>query len=179
MTEPPNAMDQAELLKLIAESHDQMERLLASMDERQLTQPGVYDNLSVKDILAHLSAWERLADDWIGAGLCGERPVVYTPGFEVNDPDDEAIMHLLNDHIYQENRDRPLAEVLTQFRATHFHTLELVQALSEIDLNDPNRFDWCNSRPLWTLIAVNTYEHYEEHIVLIQAWLDGAPGYAA
>jgi hypothetical protein len=88
MTEPPNAMDQAELLKLIAESHDQMERLLASMDERQLTQPGVYDNLSVKDILAHLSAWERLADDWIGTGLCGERPVVYTPGFEVNDPDD-------------------------------------------------------------------------------------------
>jgi hypothetical protein len=173
MTELPDAMDQAELLKLITESYDQMERLVASVDERQLTQPGVYDNLSAKDILAHLSAWERMAADWIGAALCGERPVYYTPGFEVSDPDDEAVMHLLNDHIYRENRDRPLEEVLTQFRAAHLYTLELVRALSEDDLNDPNRFGWCNSRPLWTLIAVNTYEHYEEHIVLIQAWLEG------
>lgn len=172
MTEVPDAMDQAELLKLIAESFEQMERLVASIDESQLTQPGVYDNLSVKDILAHLSAWERMAADWIGAALCGERPVFYAPGFEVSHPDDEVVMHRLNDHIYQENRDRPLDEVLTQFRATHLHTLELVQALSEVDLTDPHRFEWCNSRPLWTLIAVNSYEHYEEHIVLIQAWLE-------
>jgi hypothetical protein len=175
MPEPPDAMDQAELLKLIVESYEHMERLIDSMDEAQLIQPGVYDNLSTKDILAHLSAWERMAADWIGAALCGEKPVLYAPGFEVSDPDDEAVMHRLNDHIYQENHDRPLAEVLTQFRATHLHTLVLVQALSEVDLNDPHRFEWCNSRPLWTLIAVNTYEHYEEHILLIQTWLDGRP----
>jgi hypothetical protein len=45
----------------------------------------------------------------------------------------------------------------------------------EEDLIDPQRFTWAKGVPLWRYVAGDTYEHYLEHITLIQEWLSG-PG---
>lgn len=177
MNAPQIKMDKAALLEAMNQGFDELEALLATIDQEQMIRPSVYDDLSVKDILAHISAWERLLIGWIETSLCGDvAPVIYAPGFEVGDGDRWQTIHRLNQHIYEEHKDRPLDLVLIDLRVMHVHMVELVSALPEGDLMEPGRFDWRGGEPLWPSIAANSYEHYREHIELIQTWLEQEKG---
>jgi hypothetical protein len=80
-------------------------------------------------------------------------------------------MDALNAQFYQENKSRPLNEVLTDFHTSYQHIMNFVQAMPEEDLISPNRFAWSKGEPLWQAIAGDTYEHYREHKAQIQEWL--------
>lgn len=167
-------MNKDQLLAQMAAGYEELDGLLAALDEEHMTRPGVYDGMSIKDIVAHLASWARLAIEWIGASLCGDRPVPFAPGFEADDENFDVVVDRLNVHLYEQNRERPLKEVLTDFRAAHVHMAQLVQAMAERDLADPQRFDWSWGLPAWRIIAANNYEHYQEHMQLIRGWLDAA-----
>jgi len=78
-----------------------------------------------------------------------------------------------NEVFYQQNKDRPLAEVVADFRLSYQRILAAVQSISEEALNAP--FPWRNdSNAAWGSIAGNTYEHYEEHGTIIRRWLGQA-----
>ena len=64
----------AELLAAIQEERAHLERLLSPLSEEQLCQPVLGGQRSVKDILAHLTAWEQRCISWVEAGLRGETP---------------------------------------------------------------------------------------------------------
>jgi hypothetical protein len=71
-----------------------------------------------------------------------------------------------NAAIYTLNKDRPLPEVLKEVRVMIVELLDLLELVSEDDLHEASHFsgmpaDW---KP-WSVIAGNTYEHYEEHMV--------------
>jgi len=77
-----------------------------------------------------------------------------------------------NEITYQQNKDRPLHDIVNQERQAYTALLEAVQMLSDEDLNDPHRFkhmpqEW---RP-WQLIAGNSFKHYEDHMPSIRQWL--------
>jgi hypothetical protein len=172
MADRPEAMAKEQLAQRMADAYNGMERLLATLDAAQMTRPEVYEGLSVKDVLAHMAAWLRMSAEWIETSLRGEAPVVYAPGFLAEGKNWEAVMHRLNAHIYRQNKDRRLDDVLAEFRAAHTHMMELVRATPERDLIEAGRFDWFSGRPIWILMAENSYEHYQEHQELIEAWLD-------
>ncbi len=173
-------MDKAMILSKIQSKHADMQSLLASLDERQMTQQGVYGELSVKDVLAHIVAWERMMLVWLATSLHGEKPVRFAPGYTFEESDTEEtvteVMDKLNDRIYRENKDRPLSEVMADFRAAHQEVVKAIQGVTESDLTDQNRFPWRNGQPFWPSVAGNTYGHYAEHIDLIRAWLDKGEG---
>ncbi len=176
-------MDKATVLSEIGGKHDEMEALLASLDERQMTQRGVYEELSVKDVLVHIVAWERMMLGWLAAIQRGESPVRYAPGFIFNeqgpdeDPEAEAVMNRLNDHVFQENKNRPLADVMADFQATHEDVVKAVSQASDADLFDEKHSTWRRKWAFYETVAGNTYGHYQEHIDLIRAWLnDGKHG---
>ena len=77
----------------------------------------------------------------------------------------------LNEQFYQQNKSRPLPEVLADSRSTYLQIVETVQTMSDADLADPHRFTWMGGNPLWHLVAGDTYEHYQEHIGPMQQWL--------
>jgi hypothetical protein len=170
--QPPQ--DKAQLLAEIRQAHIRLEELLARLGREQMTQPGVYGQLSIKDVLAHLTAWELLMLDWLSAGWRGETPVVFAPGYtpSAGNADLDQVIDRLNERIYVENRDQPLDEVLARFRAAHAQTVDVLEQASDSDLFDPNGFPWRNGRPFWIAVMGNTYDHYREHTELIQAWLD-------
>lgn len=78
-------------------------------------------------------------------------------------------MDELNEQLFQENKHRPLAEVLAAFRSSYQHLLADVQAMTDEELNKP--ISWLNDRPIWLWVAGNTYDHYEEHGGFIRNWL--------
>ena len=159
-----------QVLAAIRDEHTQMEELLAGLAESELTAPLLDAGWSVKDSLAHLVAWEKLMLGWVESSMRGVQPVVYTPEFVA--PDDKAQEEAgprLNDHIFQENRERALDDVLADFRRTHEEVVKEIELLSEDDIFGPDRFPWRKGKPLLTTIAGNTYGHYEEHIGWIRA----------
>jgi hypothetical protein len=169
-------VDKAELLERIAGGHAALDRLLASMDEERMLRPGVYGELSVKDVLAHLAAWEGMEAGWLRASLNGERVVRFAPGFVLGEGDDDATVDAtidaLNERIFNDNRGKTLSQVLADLRVAQGQLAETVGGMSEEDINDPRRFDWRHGEPVWPSIVGNSFGHYKEHIELIQKWLD-------
>src|SRR5437762_3137691 len=90
-------MDKATLLAEINDKHADMGALLASLDERQMTQQGVYGELSVKDVLAHIVAWERMMLGWLASSQQGVKPIRFAPRYTFEESDsEEAVIEVMD-----------------------------------------------------------------------------------
>jgi len=155
-------MDKATLLDKISSGYAALETLLTPLDEAQMTTRSAGEEWSIKDILAHLTAWHYRLLGWVNAILRNEEPAL-GDAVETNEQLDR-----LNARFYEENKTRPLSEVLSDLRSSHLQVIESVQAMADEDLTDPQRFAWMDGNPFLNLVAGNTYEHYLEHIGSIQ-----------
>jgi hypothetical protein len=154
--------DKAQLLDEMNKSYAALEALLATLSEEQMTTPGVNSKGSVKDNLAHLVVWQQHEL----ARQCALREGVEPPDEWAGLSVDES-----NERIYEENKARPLAEVLAELRAGHQQLIETVEAISNEELNRP--ISWLNGYAPWQYIAGNSSEHYQEHTQIIRDWLEG------
>ncbi len=143
-----------------------LEAVLTPLNEDQVTTAGVNGDWSIKDILAHIATWQQILLERLQAANRGEEPAL-PPDLDVT----EEEIDRLNAQFYEENKARPLAGVLTDFRTSYQHIAKIVQAISDEELTDPHRFAWMGGEPLWRLIPGDTYAHYPEHIESIQEWL--------
>jgi hypothetical protein len=150
-------MTKAELLAAIRRDHTKLQELIAPLSESQMIAPMLDAGWSVKDVLAHISAWEDRCAEWLEAVARGETPE--RP--EVKDVDGT------NGRDYAAARARSLEDVAAASRGTNAAMLRSVEALSEADLADEKRFGW----PTWKMARSNSDEHYREHIEQIEAWL--------
>ena len=93
-----------------------------------MTATGVNGDWSIKDVLVHLTAWQqRLLAELQKAGRGDKADMC---GVDINGEE----MDRLNEQFYQENKNRPLNEVLNDFYSTHTSMLAAVQAMSSEDL---------------------------------------------
>jgi hypothetical protein len=161
-----DTMTKIRILELIRSERDALEQILAGLSEEQMTQPEVENDWSVKDILAHITDWEKRMVQWVEQSLRDEVPQRPAPGLTWDDLDG------LNEQIYLLNKDRALDQVLTDFHSSYLQSLRTVEALTEEDLIDPQRFAWRAGQPLWIMVAGNTWEHYKEHAEAIKNWLE-------
>jgi len=165
MGEENEQLSKEEILNRIVHERKLLENVLEELETSQMSLPGVEGEWSVKDILAHLNTWVWRMVGWAKEAQDGETPMMPARGMTWDDLD------LLNDQTYQANRDRPLNEVLAEFHLAHEEALRLVNSISEEDLTDPQRFPWRNGRPLWNMVAANTWWHDREHREAIERWL--------
>lgn len=156
----------ATLLDNMQEGYNGFEVLLASLSEKQMLVPEVNGPWSVKDNIAHLTAWQNYQCDQLEALLTGKEPPAFMPGFTTEDE--------INEQLYQQNKKRPLTEVLAAFRASYKRIYDTVQAMSEEALNAPLP-GRDNDTPAWPYVAGNTYGHYQEHGDIIRDWLRSLP----
>jgi uncharacterized protein (TIGR03083 family) len=154
-----------QLIEQIETDRQKLEKTVAALDETQMTQPGVCGEWSIKDILAHLVEWEQMLLGWYRAGLRGEVPK--TPAPDLN----WGQLSILNQRIYEKHRDRPLTEILADFRASYQETLETVGVMAEEDLFKHGRYAWLRTSALVSYIAPCTCSHYRWANTLIRKWL--------
>lgn len=157
-------VDKARILDEMRTNYAVLEGILTPLGETQMTTEGVMGEWSIKDILAHIASWQHRLLAWLNAAIRREGPAI-------SGPDNVEEMDALNAQFYQENKSRSLDEVLTDFRTTYLQIIDVVQAMHEEDLTNPDRFVWAEGRPLWRLVAGDTYEHYQEHIGQVKEWL--------
>lgn len=150
----------AQFLENLRTGRSQWDALLAEVGEERMTQPGVAGEWSVKDIIAHVTWYEREM-----VGVLEAHALVGSDLWDL--PTDQR-----NIPIYEENRERPLTDVLAEAQRVYRQLLELVESLAEEDLTDPGRFEGMPTEwQPWDIIAGNSYEHYRQHIPDIRAWL--------
>lgn len=154
------------LLETMQTGHQHFKALIAALPPDQLLCPGVTGVWSVKDILAHIIVHEQCMVDWVTKTLRGMQVDGPQP-YSMPEPE----LTVLNEQIYQQNRGRRLAEVLSDLDAAYLQALAMVEAAPERDLLDVHRFSLRDGEPLWEAIAANTFWHYEEHSRDIRAWL--------
>lgn len=158
-------LDKTAIIDKIEKEYQALEDLLAPLDGWQLTTPGTTDVGSVKDMLAHLAAWQKHLLAILQAACQGKEP-----GIPIRHLTCEEIERL-NQGFYAAARARPLREVWAAFRATYTQVQQAIESLSEEAITDPERFAWLDGSSLRRLIADSTYEHYHEHGLGIRAWL--------
>jgi hypothetical protein len=155
--------------QLLAEMQSEQAAWLALLDEigeENMTQPEVAGGWSIKDIVAHLTGWRRRTVLRFRAAL--DPTVDMTPDYPAElDEDDEV--DEINAWIYKANRDRPLADVLNDSREVFQQLVAEVSALSDQQLNDPQRFPWLEGERLTGAFIFGHF--HEEHEPDMRAWL--------
>lgn len=153
-------MDKTTFINTLKERRAQWEALLAQVDKEWMLQPGAADKWSVKDIIAHI-AW-------------GEQEIV--PVMQMHVMAGSELWNLSQDErnevVYQQNRDRPLHEIMTEEQGAYAQCLQAAQELSEEDLNDPLRFK--NMPEVWVpwqIFAGCSFKHYQDHMPSMREWL--------
>ena len=151
-------MTTTHLLGMIRTARAEWEALLAEIPPAWLTEPGVDGEWAVKDIIAHIAWSERES-----LGVAQARALVGSDLWQRSEDERNAA-------VFEQNRGRPLDEVLVESHAVFQQYLEAVESLSEEELNDPDRFQGLPSewRPWRVLYAPN---HYAVHARSIRAWL--------
>lgn len=143
-----------QLLKDILTERRRLEKNLSVLSAEDMIQPGVTGTWSVKDILAHLVAWERLFLDWYSTGVQGCMPDVTPVGMG------QKTMDALNRQIYEKNQGRSLDDILTEFHTSFQEIVTTIEAIPEEDLFIHGRFSWTDKLTLADYIAGNTCNHY-------------------
>lgn len=153
-------MKQAELLTAVQQSRAALETALAGLTPEQLTTPGVIENWTIKDVLAHLTAWEVAMVTNLGKAQRGQTPKV--PQWT------DATRRQQNEQWWQEYQTRPLERVLADWQGVRKQTLRLLEATKEAELAAPLK--WWQKHPLWAYIHSNTAEHEAKHTQAILTW---------
>lgn len=159
-------MTKIKLLEKIRSSRQELEDCLDQIPRESMTIPGAENDWSVKDILAHITAWEGNMRLWIQQLTEGETPDRPAPGQPWKDLDQ------INKDIFERNRNKSLDVVQAEFERSYRDTITLVASTSEKDLVDIGRFEWTGSAPAWYLVGGNTFWHYEEHLPSLKNWID-------
>ena len=150
----PEPQTRTELLAAIDQEWSALAALLEPLTPQEIVAPGIMDDWSVKDLLAHLAAWEQLLLGWVRAGLRGEAPELPAPGYTWEQEPE------LNQAIYEKYRDLSLDEVLAFSHASHQETLGVVLGMSEAELFTPGVYAWTKQNTLCAYVDPCTASHY-------------------
>lgn len=159
-----------ELLDEVSDGYTVFETFLSELSPRHMLVSNVNGAWSIKDTIAHLTAWQERLLEWLQAASQNRLPA--------NGPHvlDDATLDQINEQFYQEGKALPLDVVLQRFRTSSIQIIAAVERLSDEELTNPQRFAWLEGRPLWEVVENNTYGHYQEHMPPLRAWLEKVSG---
>ncbi len=155
-------MDKTQFLSAVRADWARWQAVLDEVGEARMTQPGAAGEWSVKDIVAHLTWFEREM-----VGVIRQRWLAGSDLWNVGQDERNAV-------IFEQNRERALDDVLGEAERVHQELVDGLEELPEEHYGNPARFrdmpaDWLP----WQVFAGNTYEHYQHHAADVRAWLDG------
>ena len=157
------------ILAALREEFDQWEEVLARLSEVQITAARDAPELSIKDEVAHLWAWQQRSIARMEAALHNREPEL-PQWLPTVDPEAYDNTDQINAWIYATYRDQPWSEVHHLWRAGFLRLLALGEAISEPVLLDSSRFAWLQGHAL-AFVLVATYDHHQEHLEKLLARL--------
>jgi hypothetical protein len=157
--------DQVRLIAALIEEFNRWEEFLAGLSEEQITSPLPSSNLSIKDVIAHLRAWQQVSIARLEAALFNNEPE-FPAWLAGNPPELEENLNQYNEWIYQANREQPWSGIYQVWKEGFLRFLELAATIPENDLLEVGRYAWLKEYPL-SAVLLGSYEHHHEHLELL------------
>ena len=154
--------EKTQLLNMLKDEFSRWEELLARLSEEQITAPLPSSDLSIKDGIAHLRAWQQVSIARLDAALQNKDPEF--PGWLAGQhPESDENRDEYNERIYQAYRGHSWSSVHSAWKEGFLRFLELAQAIPEADLLATGRYAWLKEYPL-SAVLLGSYGHHEEHL---------------
>ena len=154
-------MNKQELIQRIETDWARLQASLDGLSEEQLHTPGVVGEWTIKDVLAHIAAWQTRLIAAMFKAEKGLIPDTTSGGLTVDK---------LNAQWYREMKDRSFDQVWEDLDASYHQILARLENWSEKDLFEPKHFKWMKGAPFERYLAGDSFEHYVEHAAQIEAW---------
>lgn len=158
------------ILRTLREEFDQWEALLAGLSEEQIRASLAPWRQSVKDVVAHLYAWQQISNARLEAA-CANRVPAFPDWVGETDPDAEEELDGLNARIYSQFKKATWEEVYPAWREGFLELILLAEALPEVDLLDSKKYPWLRGYTIYDVLASSYRHHHEEHLEPLLAWL--------
>ena len=160
-------MNKSELLSGLREEYRQWEALLDQIGSEQMNQPGAAADWSIKDIVAHLTGWNRWLVARLQAAQRGE-PEPPPPWPAHLQTEDE-----INAWIYESNRERLVREILDETHQVFQELFAVMESLPEdvrIEFIEPKFYIvWVGDE---YFPAGEFFDHFhDDHEPDVRAWL--------
>lgn len=146
-------MDKQRLLKQLEKAWTALKESYDGLSDSQLTEPGVMDHWSVRDILAHVTTWEEEALKYLPLILTGGRPPRYIQYGGID---------AFNAQMTEQKRGLPLSDVLRHLDETHRRLIDYIRSVPEEHFTRETRFRH--------RLRLDTYSHYPKHARAIWEW---------
>ncbi|MEL6891122.1 MAG: ClbS/DfsB family four-helix bundle protein [Actinomycetota bacterium] len=160
----PRPTTRAELLAAAEHEFDRLWRAVELVPVEQREVPGACDDWSVKDLLAHLHAWQEMSLGWERAGRAGGRPAIPAEGYTFSQTPE------LNAEIHRRSRDDDWEDVCERLRSTHADLRSVIGSYEDGELFAKGRFAWTKSTSVGSYLVSATSSHYAWASKLIRAW---------
>lgn len=175
MADSPDLPNKASLLETIHRRRAELEETIDSLTNDQLAAAPA-GGWSIRDHLAHITAWEQSAIALLNKRPRHEGLGVSKDTYQGHDVD------AVNQEIYNRNQQRPIEDVLADFRGSHQQLLAVLQKMSDEELRKPYSHFLPDEPgeetgdPVVEWVAGNTYEHYAEHLEIIRELVEMTGG---
>src|SRR5260370_20706841 len=113
-------MKKHQVFQKLEQAWTELKESYAGLSDVQLMEPGVMDEWSVKDILAHVTTWEEEALKYLPLILSGGRPPRYIQSGGID---------AFNAQMAEQKRQMALSEVLRQLEDTHRRLIDYLHTL--------------------------------------------------
>jgi hypothetical protein len=150
-------MDRQQLLKRMERAWTELKASYTGLTEVQLTESGVMESWSVKDILSHVTIWEEEALTYLPLIAQGGKPARYSL---------QGGIDAFNARMIEQKRGLPLAEVFQAQEDTHRRLIDYLQRVPEAQFRAET--------PFRHRLRLDTYSHYLLHARAIRAWRETA-----
>jgi hypothetical protein len=158
-------LNRDEILEQLDNNRIQLLELLELIPEDSLVEPGTIGEWSIADVLTHLTAWESELVTFLMKIDQGKKPEKWLNAVQ----DIEAY----NAQSYRENKGRDLDRIFDDFHGVRIQLEQWLEEFSNQQLNDPEKYEWSQGQPLWSIIEECSFGHEAEHIEDIQTFVTG------
>ena len=147
-----------DLLERIQSAWNSLQQTIASASPAELERAGS-EGWSVKDHIAHLTAWERWMLLYHLQGISSHKALQVPEEMELEKMGTDKINALLQER----SRKKTLSEVRDEAWRTHAQVLATLTKMPFEDLLKQHYPDDPEARPVLLWVIGNTYDHYQEH----------------
>lgn len=151
----PRPNSKAQLLEQAQQRYTVLQSEVTALSPEELVVGGIVGEWSVKDVLAHLLAWQQMVLSWHRAGKRGEIPATPSEKYTWRE------IPALNQEIYEAHRDWPLDKVIADFAASHQEILQEIEFMSNDELFTLKVYAWTKSTVLGSYFTSATGSHYD------------------
>jgi len=155
--------DKDQILTTLKEEFNRWEELLSSLSEEQITNPRLQSNWSIKDVVAHLMAWQQVSIARLEAARFNTEPVlpIWLEGL---DPESEENIDQFNARIYETYHQQPWSSVHAGWRDGFLRFLKLGEGIPEDDLVDTKKYPWLKGYALFAVLQGALEHHHDDHL---------------